>query len=69
VLSAVVAFTLLERMSGSGGTSPRWRPLGLSPPAQLWLGRAAMAGFAALLAYETMHSNRPAFATFFYLWF
>ena len=36
---------------------------------QVWLGRAAMALFALLLAYETMHSNRPAFGTLFYLWF
>ncbi|PSC75733.1 E3 ubiquitin-ligase RNF213 isoform X1 [Micractinium conductrix] len=37
--------------------------------AQLWLGRAAMALWVALIAYETVHSNRPAFGTLFYLWF
>ena len=36
---------------------------------QLWLGRAAMALFAALLVFETMHSNRPAFGTLLYFWF
>lgn len=38
-------------------------------PAQVWLGRAAMAAFLALLAFETVHSNRPAFGTLWYLWF
>jgi hypothetical protein len=36
---------------------------------QVWLGRGAMALWALLLAYETVHSNRPAFSTLFYLWF
>ena len=46
---------------------PRRQPL----PActQVWLGRGAMALWALLLAYETVHSNRPAFATLLYLWF
>lgn len=35
---------------------------------QVWLGRSAMLLFALLLAYETVHSNRPAFGTLFYLW-
>ncbi|EFN56858.1 expressed protein [Chlorella variabilis] len=36
---------------------------------EVWLGRAAMGLFALLLAYESVHSNRPAFSTLFYLWF
>ena len=40
-----------------------------TPWLQVWLGRAAMGLFALLLAYESVHSNRPAFSTLFYLWF
>lgn len=69
VLAVTAALTLLELAGGRSRASPRWRVAGLPPRAQLWLGRAAMAGFIALLAYETMHSNRPAFATLFYTWF
>jgi hypothetical protein len=36
---------------------------------QVWVGRLGMALFAALLAYETLHSNRPVFSTLFYRWF
>lgn len=70
--SAVVVATVLVTVAeytASRGTSPNWRFLGLSPSAQLWLGRAAMALFAALLTWESIHSNRPAFGTLFYLWF
>jgi hypothetical protein len=60
--------SVTERLSGSG-TSPRWNPLRLPPLVQLWTGRAAMLLFVFLLAYETVHGNRPAFSTLFYLWF
>ncbi|PRW51112.1 calcium-binding hemolysin isoform B [Chlorella sorokiniana] len=69
VIVAVVLLTAVERWASCTGTLPSWRPLGLPPAAQVWLGRGAMALFALLLAYETMHSNRPAFGTLFYLWF
>ncbi|KAL4420901.1 hypothetical protein ABPG77_001242 [Micractinium sp. CCAP 211/92] len=67
VLAAAVVLTIAERLSGTGAV-PHWRPLGLAPTTQVWLGRGAMILFALLLAYETMHSNRPAFGTLFYLW-
>lgn len=48
------------------------RPLNSCTPThalQVWLGRASMGLFGLLLAYETLHSNRPLFGTFFYTWF
>jgi hypothetical protein len=45
---------------------PAMRWLGISKTMQLWSGRAAMAAFALIILYETMHSNRPV-VPFFYL--
>ena len=38
------------------------------PPLQVVLGRLAMLAFAALVVYESLHSNRPLFSTLLYYW-
>jgi hypothetical protein len=60
VLAAALAATAAEAALRRAAP-PAGRPLGVSPSAQVWGRRAAMALFVALIVYETMHSNRPLF--------
>eukprot|EP00887_Chlorella_sp_A99_P001081 scaffold14.g1081.t1 len=71
-LAAAVAGELLYKQSVLSQLFGRWEgrtrvelPV---PHSMLWAGRLAMALFAALVAYETLHSNRPLFGTLLYTW-
>jgi len=50
----------------SAAAPPAGKYFGFSPKQQIWVGRIAMAAFAGIVVYETMHSNRPLFP-FWYL--
>lgn len=65
VLLAALLVTFVERTSSPRGAVPAWRPLGLPPAVQALLGRAAMAAFAGLLAWEAVHSSSPALPLFY----
>lgn len=59
VFGLMTVFTLAETVFSA---RPPPRPGFILPPKkQLWIGRAAMAAFAALVLYESIHSNRPLF--------
>lgn len=67
VLIACAIVTVVERVVGGAAppTAPFFR---LQPWTQIWLGRLSMLLLVGLLAYETLHSNRPALGSLFYLW-
>lgn len=65
VVIASLTFTVVEALVGQGlPPSSKWPFTRLSPFLQLWVGRVAAIGFAALLLFEVQQSNRPAFFWF-----